>query len=90
MPPTGAWGTVASPDTSLGQRTNGIGKEDNTVDNQEEIAKTYPVSKSVLVEGIRQHSRNSLNKAIYTDNFVNVEEELYDFLISQGWTPPTI
>jgi hypothetical protein len=56
---------------------------------QEEAAATYPVSKSVLIKNINEFRMQEDNRAAVTQT-LQTEDTLYNFLISQGWTPPTI
>jgi hypothetical protein len=59
------------------------------VHEHEVIAATYPVSKSVLVKDINDFRHNASNRAIWANKFEG-PDDLYEFLISQGWTPPHI
>jgi len=56
--------------------------------HKEAIA-SYPVSKSVLVKDINDFRVRVANQGIVNGTY-EPKDALYEFLISQGWTPPTI
>ncbi len=68
--------------------------------SQDEMAATYPVSKSILIDAIARHNYEFVSGSSYhnwadLDDFLQqayLDEAalLYEFLLDQGWTSPTI